>query len=78
MNNWIKELSPDLFWDVDISSVNPESHAVWLLERILQRGRWEDWIQAKNHYGKSVLASYLPKLKLDGKSRHFLTLYCDS
>ncbi len=75
MQSWIFKLSSELFWDTDRSQIDPEKHARWLLERILQRGRWEDWLIIKKHYGKDRIKSISSKLKLDGKSRNFLSIY---
>ena len=36
-------LSDHLFWDVDRSSIEPERHAPWLVKRVLEYGRWNDW-----------------------------------
>lgn len=75
MENWIIKLSSDLFWDTDRTAVDPEKHARWLLERVLQRGRWEDWLVIRDHYGMDRIKDLSPNLKLDGKSRNYLSLY---
>ena len=38
----VAQLSKTLFWDVDQESVDWDRHRVWILERVLTRGRWED------------------------------------
>ncbi|MBN1647634.1 MAG: hypothetical protein JW874_06345 [Spirochaetales bacterium] len=78
MLTWISKLSPDLFWDTDQSQLDPEKHARWLLERVLHRGRWEDWLLIKKHYSKTKMKTLSPHLRLDGKSRQFLSIYCGS
>jgi len=69
-------LSPELFWDVSQKEVDPERHDRWLIERVMHRGRWEDWLLIRSHYSKSRLLDLSAKLKLDPKSAHFLKLYC--
>ncbi|MCK5736144.1 MAG: hypothetical protein KAH21_06670, partial [Spirochaetaceae bacterium] len=43
--------------------------------RVLQRGRWEDWLLLKTHYDKPRLRNLSSQLKLDPKSAHFLKRY---
>lgn len=78
MENWIGTLSPDLFWDVDQAAVDPAINARWLVERVLQRGRWKDWQKVSAHYGKARLSALRSDLRVDAKSAHFLELYCES
>ena len=78
MEPWLRNLSGELFWDVDRATVDPENHARWLLERVLQRGRWEDWLAVRDHYGKEGLAAIRPELRLDARSANFIKLYCGS
>ncbi len=76
MDSWINNLSPELFWDVLQSEINPEKHERWLVERVLQRGRWEDWLLVRANYGKNRLRNLSPQLKLDPKAENFLKIYC--
>ncbi|MDA3938566.1 MAG: hypothetical protein PF693_04555 [Spirochaetia bacterium] len=76
MKSWINNLSPELFWDVSRKEVDPERNERWLIERVLQRGKWEDWLLIRSHYNKTRLLDLSPKLKLDPKSANFLRLYC--
>jgi hypothetical protein len=76
MNDCISKLSPDLFWDVDRTVVDVTGNERWLVERVLQRGTWEDWLVIREIYGKSGLKRLMPSLRLDPKSANFLRLYC--
>ena len=49
-------LSDHLFWDVDRSRIDPDRHAAWLVQRVLEYGRWRDWQILVAHYGKPGLA----------------------
>lgn len=73
---WVNSLSAELFWDVLQEKVDPDRHERWLIERVLQRGRWEDWLVLRKHYSKKRLNGLLPQLRLDSKSEHFLKFYC--
>jgi len=76
MKSWVEKLSSDLFWDVLRDEVDPEKHKRWLIERVVQRGRWEDWEMIKTHYSKEELCGLTDTLRLDPKSARFLKLYC--
>jgi hypothetical protein len=56
-------LSGYLFWDVDRSGVDPERHAAWLVQRVLDYGRWQDWQILVAHYGKPELAELAKGLR---------------
>ena len=72
----MNSLSSELFWDVSRKEVDPERHERWLIERVMQRGRWEDWLLIRAHYDKTRLLDLSPQLRIDHKSAHFLKLYC--
>ena len=56
-------LSDHLFWDVDRSGINPDRHAAWLVQRVLEYGRWRDWQILVEHYGKPGLAERVTGLR---------------
>ncbi len=70
--SWIDRLSPVLFWDVERTSINAETHARWLLERVLERGQWEDWLLLRDNMGKEVIAAQAKHMRVDQKARNFL------
>ena len=76
MEEFIRRLSPQLFWDVDPGTVDLQKNARWLVERVMQRGSWEDWLIVRELYGKTGLRAIAPALKLDAKSSNFLRIYC--
>lgn len=76
MEDLIRTLTPQLFWDVDPQNIDIKKHASWLIVRVLQRGTWEDWLLICSFYGKKTIGELAPALKLDRKSAHFLKLYC--
>ncbi len=77
MSSFMESLSPDLFWDVSQAMVDPDKNARWLLERVIQRGRWEDWLLVKERYGKKEIQKLAPRLRLDAKAKSFITLFCE-
>jgi hypothetical protein len=48
--------SKNLFWDVAPSEVGMDKYCVYVVNRVLDRGRWGDWLLIRNYYG-------LPKIK---------------
>jgi hypothetical protein len=78
MRGWFEQLSPELFWDVDQTQVQADLHTRWLLERVLERGRWEDWTLVRDHLGKETIRKSAASLRLDDKSKNFLNLYLAS
>lgn len=78
MDEHINRLSQRLFWDVDQNTVDIKKHERWLVERVLQRGSWEDWLVIRQAYGKKELKNISTTLRLDPKSANFLKIFCSS
>ncbi len=68
----IKQLSALLFWDVARESVDWEHHKIWLLQRILDRGTWEDWLLVSRKLSACELRELAPRLKLQSRERTFV------
>jgi hypothetical protein len=55
------------FWDVDIKKIDYQKHRLFVMEKVLNYGLWEDFIILIKFYGKKnikkeiVNASYLNK-----------------
>jgi len=43
--------SGNLFWDAATKELNMERHASYIIGRVLDYGRWNDWIFICNYYG---------------------------
>jgi hypothetical protein len=72
---WVNQLSKTLFWDVEMTVVEPEKNARFIIERVLARGSWNDWLLIKAHYDKAALVSLLPTLRNTPKEKNFLAVY---
>ena len=70
-------LSCDLFWDVPRESVDPTVHGRWLVERVIERGRWEDWLHVSESLGVEELERLAPGLRISEKSRKFLGVWIE-
>lgn len=73
--SWCDQLSPILFWDVDRKTVDPGTHARWLIERVLEKGQWEDWLLLRDNMGRDAIAKEEARLHIDPKARNFLERY---
>ncbi len=74
MSSLITSLSPHIFWDVDVQSVDMEKNGVFVLQRVLQYGILKDWLLLKSIIGVEnikALAVQLPTL--DDVSISFLS-----
>jgi len=72
INSWTDCLSPLLFWDVDQKNIDAVKHARWILERVLERGQWEDWLLLRDNMGKDTIALLSGELHVDYKAQNFL------
>jgi hypothetical protein len=76
-NQFINQFSPNLFWDTDEQTLDPEKHARFIIERVLMRGRLEDWTALKKLYGverikqEALKIRYLDKVTLSFCSTMF-------
>jgi len=73
----VAALSPTLLWDVPRDAVDWSSHKVWLVQRVLTRGTWEDWQLVSAELSQAELRELEPRLKLPPRERNFLVGWID-
>ena len=74
MSSLISNLTPHIFWDVDIKTIDLEKNGVFVLQRILQYGLLKDWLLIKSVLGSDKLKSIAVKIpSLDDISISFLS-----
>jgi hypothetical protein len=74
MSSLISNLTPHIFWDVDIKTIDFEKNGVFVLQRILQYGLLKDWLLIKSVLGSDKLKSIAVKIpSLDDVSISFLS-----
>jgi len=74
MSSLIANLSPHIFWDVDVRSVDVEKHGVFVLQRVLQYGILKDWLLLKSVMGAENIKALAVQLPiLDDVSISFLS-----
>ena len=67
-------LSPHIFWDVDVNSIDMEKNGVFVLQRVLQYGLLKDWLIIKSNLGLEKMKSIAVQIPtLDDESLSFLS-----
>lgn len=70
----ISDFSPHLFWDVDLTKFDLDKHKIFLVERVLQYGKLEDWTNLKNLYGRGKIKEISLEIRsLDAVTLSFLS-----
>jgi hypothetical protein len=68
------KLSPHLFWDTDISSIDFQKNARPIIERVVTRGRLEDWWEIVRYYGLDRIKEEVVKIRaMDIRTMTFLS-----
>lgn len=44
------KFSKHLFWDIDIEDLDMEKHGAYVLEKVLEFGRMNDWLLVNEYY----------------------------
>lgn len=52
-----------LFWDVDLSNLDVERHARYIIGRVLERGCWKDWSAVVGYYGMDRIAAECQQMR---------------
>ena len=68
-------LSRALFWDMQLESLDLESHAKQIIARVVERGGLEGWHKLRRHYGDEKLRQVVTRLRtLEPRTVNFLCL----
>lgn len=66
--------SSNLFWDINPNDIDIEEHASFIVQRVLEYGKIEDWNYILSHYGISRILSITLQLRsLDSKALAFIS-----
>ena len=69
-------LSKEIFWDIDMSTLNYEVQGAFILERVITRGTISDFKQIVKYYGIEALEKIAIDTKnLDKKSLNFISFF---
>ena len=69
-------LSSHLFWDVNHETLDWEKHVSLIIERVIQRGTYNNLLLIEDHYGKEKIVETLKQLTfLTLKDKQFVHTY---
>ncbi len=69
-------LKRNLFWDVDIHSIDPDKHKRFIIARFLQRGSFEDFKNLLEYYGEETIRQEVIRIRyLDKKTLRFCSFF---
>ena len=63
MSEFVKSLSPTLFWDVERDEVDDVKHRRFIISRVLERGSLPDWERMRDHYTLPVIVAEAQQLR---------------
>jgi hypothetical protein len=65
--------STNLFWDADLSELDMEQHAAYIVGRVLDYGSWNDWKLIRQYYGMEKIKTIALGLRsMERKSLSFI------
>ena len=67
-----------LFWDSDLTKIDPLKHKQAIIERVLERGSWSDIKEIISYYSKPDIINAAKKARwFSDKTMHFISGYFD-
>ena len=71
-------LSRVIFWDTDYDKIDWEKKARFVIERVVTRGNWSDWLAIQEFYGIDRIRNEMLRTRyLDKKTLNFLSKLFD-
>lgn len=75
----ISQLSPYLFWDIDINLFDAEKNSAQLIQRVLECGELADWCLVRDFYGIDRIVNDCKSLRtLNPKALSFICAISDT
>ena len=70
----IASFSNNLFWDVDPETIDLETNSRYVIQRVLEYGRYNDWKLILSYYGIQTISDTATSLRsLDPKAVSFIS-----
>lgn len=70
------EFSKKIFWDIDYNTIDWKKNIRFVIERVLSRGSFNDWLYLKQLYGIEKLKEEVVHLRtLDKLNLNFCSIY---
>lgn len=77
--NYLKKLSPSLFWDIDISRASMETCPQQVVQRVLEYGNMDDWRLIRAYYGLPRIVELCKQMRtLDPVCLSYICLLSDT
>lgn len=74
-NNIISQFSQNLFWDTKLESIDMETNAPYIVQRVLECGKIEDWILLVSYYSIQKITEIATKLRsLEPRALSFISV----
>ncbi len=74
--NHINNLSEHLFWDIDVNQLKIKEYAKFIIERVINRGNYKDWLNLLNLYSSKEIKKHIVDIKtFDKRTLSFLSMY---
>ena len=61
-NEILKQLSPHLFWDIDLAKLDWIKHKILITERVIERGSFKNFLLLEQQYGRKELTEIIKQL----------------
>ncbi len=69
-------LRKSLFWDTHFDDLDEKKHAIYIIERVLHRGTWEEFRYILNLYGRTKISNTVKNLRyMDKRVMCFCSVY---
>ena len=59
----INGISSYLFWDVDRETVDADSNAAYIIQRVLEYGQFSDWMLIYRYYGLDLIVAMATRFR---------------
>ncbi|MBR1546484.1 MAG: hypothetical protein IJ633_06800 [Prevotella sp.] len=71
---YINSFSPNLFWDVDSSTLSMDDHSRFIIQRVMEYGQMRDWRLIYRYYGLDKIVEECKQIRtLDPVCLSFIT-----
>jgi len=69
-------LRKSLFWDTTFQDIDYCKHIRYVIERVLTRGNWNDWLELRKYYGLERIKTEVTQIRyLDKVTLSFCSTY---
>lgn len=66
--------SQNLFWDIDINTLDIDKYPAQVIERVLEYGQWDDWKKIKEYYSLETIKNVAINLRsLESTAMSFIS-----